>query len=88
MTVIRQSRNVDVIAALVQQARELIELLRAVREPVKEHGAAFGAGAVVVESRMGARIDRRIRRVACDQVANFCAGALERYTRSSRRMRV
>jgi hypothetical protein len=72
----------------VQQLRELIELLRAIRQPVKEHGAALDGRAVLVESRIGARIDRGVRGVACDQFANRVAGSLVAYTRSSRRMRV
>jgi hypothetical protein len=55
---------------------------------MKEHGAALDAGAMVVEARVRARIDARISGVLRDQLANRGASLLERYTRSSRRMRV
>jgi hypothetical protein len=43
---------------------------------------------VIVKARVRARIDPRIRCVLRDQLADFTARRLERYTRSSRRMRV
>jgi hypothetical protein len=75
----------------MQQPRELIELLRAVGEAVKEDRAALDARAVVVEARIGTRVDRRIGGIARDEFANLFARGFERcrgYTRSSRRMRV
>ncbi len=76
--VIRQPRDVDVLAARVEQLRELIELLRAVREAVEEHGAAPGARAVMIEPRIGARIDLRVGGVARDPGFDLGACLVER----------
>jgi hypothetical protein len=65
----------------VKQLREFIELLRAVRETVEEHRAARGAGAVMVEARIGARIDLRIGGIARDPGLDLCARFVERKTR-------
>jgi hypothetical protein len=62
----------------VEQPREFIELLRAIREAVEEHGAARGAGAVMVEARIGARIDLRIGGVARDSGFDLGARVVER----------
>ena len=87
MTVARQARHVDVFTACVELLREFIELLRAIRQSVEEDGAALDADAVIVEARVRARVDRRIGGVASDARANSRARFLERYTRSSLRMR-
>jgi hypothetical protein len=71
----------------VQQLRKLIELLRAIREAVKEYGRLCGLRSVLVEPRIGAWIDRRIGGVAGNERVDFVARSSERYTKSSRRMR-
>jgi hypothetical protein len=50
----------------VQLAGEGVELLRAIREAVEQDDAALRGRTVVVEARKRERIDRGIRRVACD----------------------
>jgi hypothetical protein len=45
---------------------------------VEEHGTARGARAVVVEARIGARIDLRIGGVARDPLFDLCARGVER----------
>jgi hypothetical protein len=62
----------------VQQLREFIKLLGAIRQPVEEHRGAIGCRAVIVESRIRARVDRRVRGVARDQSANAVARLGER----------
>jgi hypothetical protein len=54
---------------------------------MEEHRSALGARAVLVEPRIGARIDRRIGGVARDVGADFVARRFVGYRRSSRRMR-
>jgi hypothetical protein len=75
----RQARNVHIFSARVQQLSKLIELLRTIGQTVKEHGAALDLGAMIVESRIRARIDRRIGGVARDQLTDSGLRVRERY---------
>jgi hypothetical protein len=62
-------------------SRERFELLRAIREPVKEDDAARRCRAVLVEARIRARIDGGIRGIARDEVADALARVVERRVR-------
>jgi hypothetical protein len=71
----------------VQQLCVLVELLRTVRQPVQQHGAAVDRLAVMVEARQRARIDGGIGRVLRDARFDLGARVVEGQTSSSRRMR-
>ena len=69
-TMMRDARDVHVAAARVKPPRELVELLRAVGEPVEEHDGALHGLVVHVQPRQRRGQNRRIGGIARDQIAD------------------